>query len=606
MAPPRPDRLARFEPLLAALISVGGGLLMVRWVLGDLAGMAVGAQRSEAPRHFWGLWAAADGLSTWGPLVAHLDADFPTGHTVHLMDPINLLFFLPGFWALGSSLQGAILGWNLAHFAWPVLGGLGGWLLARDLVGREPENAPARLFSALACATGPYLLSTPWLGRTEYLPATLWALHLWALRRALGPKRSAAALVGAGLSLAAIALGGWYLAGWLALFEPAAALVLAASRKQEPGAPGWGALLGRLAAIAVIAVLPVLPALQALLAHPPPILAGSGFEGAPAGVCTPPWSLLPFTGSEGLPGVELPGYAGTVLTGMALLGAVLDPRARPWLGIGLAMLTLGLGPYLVWSHAPGACAPGALPLPALAVETLIPPMASIWGWGRIACLSTAPLALAGALALRRLSPRLGDLKVQLLVLLLVGMAVDHGRPRAPAGIAGARFDPRPPTELTDALGRLPKGALLELPFDNFYMTWQLSHRRPVSESLEIEWARTHSVLAQQVEAIQYAPEDSPGLTDAMLAAEGLACLRQDSGDLRALGYSALLLHREGAPARHAEITRLLATALGPPAVDGDSLVAWILPEGPAGPRLNCPLVEVDPTPGDPAEKWRTH
>ena len=67
------------------------------------------------------------------------------------------------------------MGWNLLHAAWPVLGGLGGWLLARELL---DDDAPAgsALIAAAACATGPYLLATPWLGRTEILPGAAWPL----------------------------------------------------------------------------------------------------------------------------------------------------------------------------------------------------------------------------------------------------------------------------------------------------------------------------------------------------------------------------------------------------------------------------------------------
>ena len=568
---------------------------MLRPLLGAGSGLVIGSPKSEAPRHFWGLWATADGLLEWGPFVAHLEVGWPQTYTRHLMDPINLVFFLPGYWARGGGLDGAVAGWTLLHAAWPVVGGIGGWLMARALLGDRPGAPLGRLVAALACATAPWLLSTPWLGRTEYLPAALYPLHLWALRRSIRTG-GWGATAAAGLSLGAAALGGWYLAVWLALLQPVVALGLVAQARRDGVGPDLRRQATRLVAIAAIATLMLAPAAWALFAYPPPVLGEAERLTAITGISTPPFKLLPFSGSEGLPGTDLPAYPGTALALLAAVGAALDRRARPWLAAALAVLTLSLGPYLVWDHRPDAM-DSAVMLPAGWLEWLAPPLRFLWGWNRIGALATAPLAAAAAFGAAALSQRLQTVRAQVLVIVVLGLVVDHAQVRAPAGVSGSSFPPALPPPVAEALDALPPGALLQLPFDDFHMTWQLIHGRPIAESLEIEPVRQQSWITQQVERLLFELPPGAPVPDDLRGPMAAACMRQDAARLADQGFTVLMVHREAIPERHLDVARFLAEGLGPPAVDSPTVVAFTLPASPPAERYDCPVRTIAPTMG---------
>jgi hypothetical protein len=578
-----PDISPLQERWLLVLALLIGALLLLRPIWPSPFELALGAQASEAPRHFWGLWAVASQLTEHGPFVAHLPLDHPSGYSRHLMDPINLVFFLPGYFLGGGEGGGAILGWNLVHAAWPLLGGLGGYLLARRLLGAREGAAAGALMAGLACATGPYLLATPWLGRSELLPGAAWPLQLWMMDRALSERGRLREAISAGLLLALISLGGWYLAAWMALLTPPIALWMSWRRK---GRRAWSAFFRPLGLAALCALLPVLPALSALLEHPPPILSETLRVSVHSGICTPPWLLLPFTGSQGLPGTDLAAYPGTVLMLLALLGAWRVRSARAWLGIGGLLLLLSLGPYLVWSNDAAELQTEPLSLPAQWLEALIPPLRYIWGWCRLGILLTAPLAMAAAYGVAWAWPRMGRLRGQGILLIAVVMVMDHGSDRQPAGVEGSAFDPAPPSELSDALDVLPPGAILQLPFDDAYMSWQLFHGRPVAESLEIEDARELSWLVQRMNLAIDQSREGIELPD-LESPQAIRCGEIGAAQLFDAGFSLLVLHRNRLPELHTELGEALERMLGPPAIDGPTLSIWQL-SGAQGPeRSGC-------------------
>lgn len=580
----------RNERLALAGVLAAGALLLVRHVLFAPATLAVGAVRSEAPRHLWGLWATAERLTEWGPLVAHLEAAWPDGYTRHLMDPVNLLVFLPGWLLGGGGVTGATLGWNLLHVVWPVVGGLGSWLLVRRLLGERDGAVEGALVAAFAGAAGPMLLATPWLGRSELLPGVMWPLHLWLLMGVLDAERlRPGRVVAAGLSLAGVALGGWYLAAWLLLLEPVVALGMA-WRQRDRGA---GALALRLGLVAVVAVLPVLPALWAVLAYPPPVMGEEARVALHQGVSVPPWMLLPFVDEKGLPGVDLPAYPGWALLLLGAWGAARDRAARPWLGLGAVMLVLSLGPMLVTGRGPVEPGAGGLPLPAAWIEAVVPPLRFIWGWCRIGILVTGPLAVAAAYGVADLAPRLGTVRREALLGVLLLMAIEHGVPRRPGGVSGDHFDPRPPAALGVALDALPAGAIVQLPFDDHAITWQLSHGRPVAESLEIEPIREQSWIVQQAVFVENAARDGAPAPESSRGAAARACAQADAAALRDAGWAGVVLHKDRMPGAHAAVAAFLASTLGPPAVDGPEVAAWAFPAGGGGEA--CPLRPVRDT-----------
>ena len=606
MVSPRPDR--RELAVLAAVLLVAV-LLMLRPVLLAPTSLALGSPDSEAPRHLWALWTTLLHLEHWGPFVAHLEAGFPGSYTRHLMDPVNLIFFAPAYAIAGGGAAGAALGFAAVHAAWTGLAGLGGWLLSRRLLGAHPQAPSAALLVAAACATAPMLMASPWLGRTELLPGAAWGLHLWWLHRALHRPQGRILswdLLGAGLSLAAIALGGWYLAGWLLVLEPPVAMAMAwgaAGRDRR----AWLIQALRLLLIAMLAVLPTLPALHALITYPPPILGESQRLSAHMGINTPPWLLLPFAGHQGLPGVEVPAYPGWVLLLLAGWGAWRRPRAAlPWLGLGLVLLLLSLGPWLVWSNTPPTDGSTPMRLPAWYLEAWLPALRFVWGWCRIGILLTVPIAVAAGFGVAALLERLHPLRTQLLVGLLALLAMDQARPRRPAGVEGAAFEPHPPSALMDAVAQLPPGALLQLPLDDHYLVWQPTLGRPVAESLELEPVRSDSFIVQRVVELLGDPAQEAGPGDpqrdaqalerslaALLARPQLApCMAAAAHALAQAGFAAVVLHRDRLPDAHGAVARLLEAGLGPPTQDGPSLTLWRPQGAPAREGLDCPLEPV--------------
>ncbi len=609
---PRPSASPdRREVALLAAVLITAALLMLRPVLHAPTELALGSPDSEAPRHLWALWTTVLHLDHWGPFVAHLEAGFPGHYTRHLMDPVNLLFFAPVHAVAGGGVRAAALGFAAVHAAWTILAGLGGWLLARRLLGSHPQGRWGALVAAAACATAPMLMASPWLGRTELLPGAAWGLHLWWLHRALACPTAGRArilswdLLGAAASLAAIALGGWYLAGWLLLLEPPVALAMAWSQaRRDPLA--WSTLGLRLLLIAGLAVLPLLPALGALLDHPPPILSETQRLSAHMGINTPPWLLLPFTGAKGLPGVEVPAYPGAVAVLLALLGLGWRRRQTlPWVGLALAILVLSLGPFLTWNNDPSSALGDPLRLPAFYVEAALPPLRFVWGWCRIGILAAPPLAVAAAWGVAELLERAPSLRAQLTLIVLALLALDQAHPRVPAGVEGGAFDPRPPGKLVEVLADLPAGAILQLPLDDLYMTWQPALGRPVAESLEIETVRRRSYLVQRTLELLGDPAEPVGpegrdpelleaRLEAMLTRPELApCLSADARALGRMGFAAVVLHRDRLPEAHAQLTRLVSAGLGPPAVDVPSLALWLARGERASPGLPCILEPVE-------------
>jgi hypothetical protein len=602
-------RPPRRELALLALVLLAAVLLTLRPVLHAPATLALGSPDSEAPRHLWALWTTVLHMDRWGPFVAHLEAGFPGHYTRHLMDPINLLFFHPIYALAGGGATGAVLGFSAVHAAWTLLAGLGGWLLCRRLLGHHPAAGEAALLAALACATTPMLMASPWLGRSELLPGAAWGLHLWWLHRALQPTEHRRDrilswdLLGAALSLGCIALGGWYLAGWLLVLEPPVALAMAwqaAGRDRR----AWITQGLRLCLITALAVLPTLPALHALVTYPPPILGETQRLAAHMGINTPPWLLLPFTGAQGLPGVEVPAYPGWVILALGGWAAWRRPRiAAPWLVLGLGILLLSLGPHLVWSNTPPA--EGAQPtrLPAWYLEAWVPPLRFVWGWCRIGILVSTPLAVAAAWGAADLLTRLRPLRLQLLVGLLALVAVEQARPRIPAGVRNSAYDPRPPEDLLTAVRDLPPGALLQLPLDDHYLVWQPSLERPIAESLELEPVRGSSYTVQRVLEMLGDPATqrratsagtTPRTLDGFSSQPGLTpCLQADAHALATAGFAAVVLHEDRLPEQADELRQLLEQGLGPPHLRTRSITLWHPRGTPAPPDLRCPLDPVE-------------
>lgn len=596
------------------------GILYVGPTLLHPLATQIGSSVSEAQGHLWGLWVTAAGLFQHGPLVRVAPGvSFPDGFVSHLMDPVNLFLFLPGYWLAGGGAGGASLGWNLLHLGALLLGCWGAWRLAREL---DPEAGALALAVPVAVlGAGPFLWGHPIMGRTEVLPGALWPWHLALLLRSVrtGSWRDAS---GAGLLLGGMALGGGYIAVFTALCQVPLGLALLARSPHRAGQLLWAAGLG---------ILVALPGVWAMLTWRPGEMSTSLLSQRPLEVDAAMRHLLHGKGLLGLlalvrvgerpdlaPFLEQPPYPGVVALSLGLAGVALRPRRTlPWILLAAWIGVLGLGYALPLGAEPR---PGnLLVLPAGWFQRAFRPLGWIREWSRIGILLPVPVAMAAFLGVGALGTRWARAGGLLAVLGVLACAADTLTwPRHPLW-------PRPvfhlaqPAGMDQALAAVPDGALLQLPLEvsvgegikfeaATYLLWQAQHHRPISTAPTVvsETALRDSVLARLAVTRQFALSEEakgegrlsfprvppverglPGASGA-LSPEQVACLAVDAARLARQGYGALLIH----PDRFMgpELEEMFSPFLGAPDGVGEGVRAWNLErlgQG-ADAALRCP------------------
>jgi hypothetical protein len=596
MSSPTPEPASRWPDWLPASLVLG---LLVAWYGGAAwlrpTRRAIGSAWSEAPGHLWGLWTTAAGVLEHGPLVRVAPGlGFPEGFEAHLVDPVNMLLYLPGYALGGGGLSGAVLGWNLLHAGAIVVGGLGCMAAARAVLGRA-HGTPwsAALLTAAFCG-GAFLLSHPHMGRSEYLPAVLLPWHVALLWRWVRGDAGWRIGVAAGLLLGGVGLGGSYLAIFALLFELPLALGLLAMAGAERRR-----VLGRLALVAAVALVVTLPMVAALLMYPPP--GSSPLLSAPPRPMaeSDPGTLLTMLRLGPLPDLEplldQPPYPGLVLLGLALVGAVLRPRrALGWLllGLWLAVLSLGAG---IATNRGGQ--PGMILLPAGWLQSLAPPLANLKTWSRLACMVPLPLGLAAIHGVQALLRRVSRswLHAGLGFVLVAAVLADQASWPRRSSLERPVFEPAAPADLLELTAQLPPGAVIQLPLEVSIgkgiklqaarsHLWQLQHGRPITAtpgvisdtSLRWSFLARLAVNRQFTEAGRGGRRGQPPLPGARgsLDAESLACARADAAALHAKGISALVL-LEDEPAAEA-LYDLLEQVLGAPDHLRGDVQAWSL------------------------------
>ncbi len=579
--------------LLAAWVMFGQVLLWP-WAraLGDING--------EAPGHVWGLWATSSRIFAYGPLVRVADLSWPQGFSAHLMDPISLVVFFPFYVLGGGGPTGATLGWNALLLSAPLLAAFGCYRLARRVGGADDTTPWAAALLGACVAGSPYLLGTPWLGRSELLPSVLWPLHLaylhaW-LRVPAGEERGleeapplwTGAL--AGLTLGAMALGGAYMGVFLALLEPPVALWMARRLPLREG-------LARLGLVAGLGLLCAAPAIWAMFAFPPPAIAHA--DNAPVSArsfSNYALSQLLHDSSGNLRGTEQPTYVGLVTLGLVLAGLIRSPRrALPWALLGLLGLALSFGPYArLVPRAPGPggmSEEGLITFPVAWIMALAPKLALLKHWSRMSLLASVLVGVAAMEGFRALAPRAGGRRAALGVTLLTAMILDHATwPRA-WSLPRPSFDAAPPTELVQALETLPRGPLVLLPvdsqlgnpFDGFgrgmYQLWALGTERALSAGGlgEEDATLTKSAFTAIVRELQRTASPSGPRRSALLlqpSTSQLACMRSGAITLGQAGYAGVVLFLRRSPAE--SMSEAIEQALGTPAWRGDVVMAWNL------------------------------
>ncbi len=518
-----------------------------------MATRLIGTPFGEVDNHFWMLWV---GLRASPPV-----SNLPTGFDLPLMDPVNLLFALPG------SLFGPIFAYNLVIVGNVALAALGGYALARELTG----SAGAALVGLTATASAPFLGGMIEFGITEALPIGWLALHATLLLR-FGRTGAPLDALGAGAALGALLLSGWYHAAF--------ALVA------EVGLGAWALARGRsvrtLAGIVLqgaVAAMPLGPLwreTEARAAIWAPRLSGLT---RPAEYVD--WAKNPRFGTDllnlVLPHLDALPVARTVYVGLVVLTLALLAGTRRR---GLAAFVLAVPLYVLtlghWLRIGGEAVGGMGPLPAGWLVETTPLARGISHWYRAAGPASIFLAAAAAVGASLLLRR--SRRPRLWGALLSATVLVDAVALAPTAWPRPSYAPDPPAALLD----LPDpGGLLQLPFDEgqgltgiasrrVYDQWQVFHGRAISEHYEGRDALLYSnatVAAWQRSCVSRAPL----VPSRQGAAADLAALVQ-SGVAYVVAHPAYATRRGCVPA--------IERQLGAPIVRSPAAVVWRLADAP--------------------------
>ncbi len=519
--------------LLAPLLGAFALAVLLTWplALSPLTSL-VGSPFGEVDNHFWMYWRDQQG---GGPF-----SNWPAGWEIPLMDPVNRV------WVQLGRPFGPVAAYNLVVIANLVLAGAGGWVLARVVTG----SSRAAWVGLVATEAAPFLGGIVDFGITEALPIGWLAFHAAAVLVYRDTGRRAA-LVAAGVCLAAFLASGWYHAVFALVAE--AALLLPVLRSPR-----------RFAALVAVAALAAATRLPALLAfHDQQALWSARFHGLEAPVLyLPDWQDAPRYGTDLLtlllPRTDALPVSRTVFLGFAVLVPALFARRRGlWVPAG-GLLLLALGHHLrVGGHV---VIPGVLPAGFL-VGT-VPPLAGISHWYRATGPAVVFLAAAAASGASRW-PRL--------CLPLCGVIVAEALLCAPTAFPRHLYRPDPPQALAALADPRP---LLELPIDDVGTVydpprsrrpsnqWQVFHGHPVAENYE----GPDAALA------------IPGVAALAVACGGPGPRRGTPGPglatrLAAVGFGTVVVYPRLAGAG---CVAAVTAALGP-GVDQGDVVVWALP-----------------------------
>mgnify|MGYP001617594471 CR=1 FL=1 len=584
----------------------------------------VGSELTEAPAHLWALWDATNGMFERGPLVRVANIYYPHGFRLHVMDPINLVVFAPAYWLAGGGPTGAAVAWNLLHGVAPLVGAACLWPLLKRAVGSTAALPWAGALAGVVFLASPFFLLYHRMGRTEFLPAVLYPLHVafmhrW-LRRPVGidggdlePPPPAWVGVAAALSLSAVALGGTYLSVFGLLFTGILSLVWA--RGLGPREATW-----RIALVAGLSVLPVLPAVYALFDAWP---AGKSRE-LEAGLFTFDDSEVQW-GTSFLTAVRLASpsnrtdldfapYVGTLPVVLSFVAAYLRPRqAWPWALLVATTFVMGSGSTFYLGAFTTAF--NGAPMPPMLLSKLFPPLQNIRSWSRLMVLGSMAAGLGTAVLVAVLWPRVGERGRRLVQLGLLLTVVDQLTwPKTPKW-PPVSFPAAAPEALVAAASTLPPGGLVALPMDvplllpwgaeeqGLWPLWQLTLDRPLSTNFQGQYdhfvdtlfgqaivsrqrlcytALNSRCTRKEFESHQDEFDEALAEEEAKDEAEDeqpldLAAIRGEISSFWWDGYSGIVLveELEGGPALRSLLTELL----GDPTFDRAGVVAWNTREG---------------------------
>ncbi|MFT5681218.1 MAG: hypothetical protein ACI8RZ_002124 [Myxococcota bacterium] len=528
------------------IAAITAGVVLTTWPMArHPMAEGMGIPGLEGPDHLWSLWAGMQD----GPVVIDTAlVNFPAGLRWVLVDPLNLLWFVPG-----DLLGGSGLGWNLVVAGSLAIIGLAAALWCRRL---DPTDDDAPAVAALLAITAAPVAGSLLTGMSEAMTMGWLVLALLALARLDTDPRWRAAIL-AGVMLGLTAWAGPYTAIYTALATPPIlAMVLWRGR---------AAILPRLGLAVGIGGLLAAPILRAVLWERPEGLPGSS-SGLPEILAAPGaaknlmlgadpvglvWPIVPV---EPLHAV----FLGTLLLPLALLSL---RRSTVLLAAAGILVVFGLGFFLQHSGALWGSAPIALP--AAWVSLKIEALGRAIRWHRAIIPAAILLCVPAALTLSALTRRLGSLRPVLLVG-ITGLMIADSLLRAPLPWPRHTFPIAPP----DGYAQLSEGPILPLPLSRF-----TGGSPEQLRSTQLLWQTTHGL------PIGGNPRQ-PGeaFSDRAVTRAAQDILDGDASGVQAaadLGFAWILV------ARSRDADRL-TTLLGPPDVTGEDLWAWSLRSGDDG------------------------
>ncbi len=553
-------------------ITVGLSLvaaLLFTWPLPlQLTGI-YGHPLGETDNHLWMFWRALARLAGGGPVANH-----PEGLALPLMDPVNLPLAAPGF------LIDPGLGYSALVFGNVLLGMIAAFWLARQFVGVR-----AAWVALVAVGCSPFLSGVMEFGITESWPVWPLAAHLAFLWRYARRGGSWDAL-GAGLCLGAFALSGWYSALFGVIVEIVVLPWLLWRHRRWRGLVGQG----------LLAALMVLPAFLRFLGmrqlwagrwHMPQTVPRAHLDH---------WRWLRNYGTDALnlitPSIEpapvsLSVYLGLGVLVLAVWGAWRRRRTlAPFALLAGVFVLLALGHWIRIGGDVVTLGGWPVPGPARLLVKAFPPLVGLSHWHRAVGPATVFLGVLAAVGAEGFVSRSTARGLLVAALLLVESLL-LGQTRWPRMV----YEPEVPAIYEAMAGVEPRGALLELPFDNarqpfsqeaprLYNRWQVFHGRPVAENYEGPDAvlATNRLAAVADAACGLRPtrpphELPPQEMRAAAVLEDPQRLRREAIALRADGFTWIVLHRDRARSPM-EAAALLARAFGPPLLEVDGAQAW--------------------------------
>lgn len=567
------------------------------WILGVLLAAAVvtwpwvlhptgllGHPNMEAVDHMWGLWLATTGAGTLvldTPLVL-----FPEGFQWVLVDPINLLWFLPA-----DMLGGAPFGLGFVCVANLLLSSTAAALLCGEYLPEYPHRARLLGFVAIAALFSPALSGGIDMGMTEELTMGWAGLSLVAVSRVLVSPHKKWVII-AGITLGLCAWAGPYTAIYAGIITTVVIGFWGLNNIWRRS--GFVLVLLRLSVVVFIAACLVFPVWQAIHGSRAVGLPGTFSMAAemfndphrPQNMMlgvdlinlifpTPPFhDRILYTQYLG---IVFCGLVGTGIYGLKTQGGLV--RAKPLLATAIVSTVLGLGMFLQVGGKVLTLWGANIVLPAGWLSLLVEELGRASRWYRMVALAVilwAPFAGWGAIwwieRLRPVQKKVGVLCLYAL-LLMDGVWFSPNpwpRPLTHIEVPDGYFDLDGPFVVIPSLFVSKETTPMRHPG----LLWQTFHELPMGNDSQI----IVEVPKDQIRRGVKTNSGNSSLIARRIIAftnslrKGGTVPKQHRQNLSEMGIQWVVHHKETNPI----IAKTLHREFGRPDLETDAILAWKL------------------------------